>query len=167
MYLTFLSALFRSSPYSHHFHSSPSSSPPLPCPLLLLLLFLLPPISFPPVPFSPLFHKQIFWPVYLKTHPLLPQMNGNINPISSSRLLSFPHVLWLSQRGVLSWGQKGEVASDLWLREGRRERDGDQSGAFKLLIISIKALHDINPVRLLMCLGLWSRRVGWWFRGKG
>lgn len=65
--------------------------------------------------------------------------------------------LWLSQRGVLSQGQKGEVGSDLWLREGRRERGRDQSNAFKLLIISIKALQDINPVRLLMCIGFWAR----------
>lgn len=85
-------------------------------------------------------------------------MNRNLNPISSSLLLFFlPHLLWLSQRGVLSRGQKGEVASDLWLREGRGERDGDQSNAFKLLIISIEALHDINPVRLLMCIGFWAR----------
>lgn len=35
----------------------------------------------------------------------------------------FPsHLLWLSQRGVLSQGQKGEVGSDLWLR-GRQERE--------------------------------------------
>lgn len=68
-----------------------------------------------------------------------------------------PPLLWLSQHGVLSQGQKGEVGSDLWLREGRRERGRDQSNAFKLLIISIKALQDINPVRLLMCIGFWAR----------
>lgn len=37
--------------------------------------------------------------------------------------------------------------------EGKEERDQDQSDAFRLPIISIKALHDINPVRLLMCVG--------------
>lgn len=43
---------------------------PFLCPHLLPLL----PISFPLVPFSPLFHKQIFlitvWPLYLKRTPL-------------------------------------------------------------------------------------------------
>lgn len=28
---------------------------------------------------------------------------------------------------------------------------GDQSSAFKFLTISVKALQDINPIRLLMC----------------
>lgn len=31
------------------------------------------------------------------------------------------------------------------------EGGGDQSGAFKFLTISVKALQDINPIRLLMC----------------
>lgn len=35
---------------------------------------------------------------------------------------------------------------------GGRVGGGDQSNEFKLLIISIKALQDINPVRLLMCV---------------
>lgn len=41
------------------------------------------------------------------------------------------------------------------MMKGRREREGggDQSDAFKLLIISIKALQDINPAAPFMCVG--------------
>ena len=93
----------------------------------------------------------------LKTQPSLLRWK-DISTLSLPAFCSPPHnLLWLSQREVLSQGQKGEVGLDLWLREGRREKGGDQSDAFKLLIISIKALQDNNPVRLLTCTGLWAR----------
>lgn len=44
-------------------------------------------------------------------------------------------------------------------RRREKEGGGDQSNAFKLLIISIKALQDINPVTRFMCVG--ERGGGW------
>lgn len=97
---------------------------PFLCPHLLPLL----PISFPLVPFSPLFHKQIFlitvWPLYLKCTPL-PSDEQKSQPYLFQPFAFFPPFAL----AVTAWGliarPKGKSCLGFMIkgREGKRETE--------------------------------------------
>lgn len=92
------------------------------------------------------------WPLHLnKTR--LSSDELNLNPISPTNTPMF--ALTVTAWGLIA-GPKGRSCLGFMIK-GTEEEDRDQSAAFKLIIISIKVLHDINPVSLLMCVGF-----GWW-----
>lgn len=144
-------------------------------PVSPLFLFFSIALSCPPFPSLLLFPSRRPAPPstqYFSGFKTEPQMNRNLKRISSRPLFfsafflpspfcftptspthTHPFALAVTARGLIA-GPKGRSCGGFMMKRRReREGGGDQSNAFKLLIISIKALQDINPVRRFMCVG--------------